>query len=129
MMMVAQVIINAWRWAVLTISTGYDPEYLTRAVATWRENYYLSAVAEHGEPPGIWTGAGCPELGLAVGSQLDPKVMDSCTGRSPTRATRRGTPHSGGRRATSAATTPRSPTGSEACSRPSRTRPPSAGTS
>jgi len=41
---------------VLTISTGYDPGYLTHAVATGRENYYLSAVAEHGEPPGVWTG-------------------------------------------------------------------------
>ncbi len=80
MMMVVQVIINARRWAVLTISTGYDPGYLTRAVATGRENYYLSAVAEHGEPPGIWTGAGCPELGLAVGSQLDPKVMERLYG-------------------------------------------------
>ena len=50
---------------MLTISSGYDPGYLTRAVATGRENYYLSAVAEHGEPPGIWTGRGCPELGLA----------------------------------------------------------------
>ena len=49
---------------MLTISSGYDPGYLTRAVATGRENYYLSAVAEHGEPPGIWTGRGCPELGL-----------------------------------------------------------------
>jgi hypothetical protein len=46
---------------MLTISSGYDPGYLTRAVATGRENYYLSAVAEHGEPPGIWTGLGCPE--------------------------------------------------------------------
>ena len=53
------------RCVMLTIASGYDPLYLTRAVATGRENYYLSAVAEHGEPPGIWTGAGCPELGLA----------------------------------------------------------------
>jgi conjugative relaxase-like TrwC/TraI family protein len=65
---------------VLTISTGYDPGYLTRAVATGRENYYLSAVAEHGEPPGIWTGAGCPELGLPVGSEVDPAVMERLYG-------------------------------------------------
>jgi conjugative relaxase-like TrwC/TraI family protein len=65
---------------VLTISTGYDPGYLTHAVATGRENYYLSAVAEHGEPPGIWTGAGCPELGLAVRSQVDPAVMERLYG-------------------------------------------------
>jgi conjugative relaxase-like TrwC/TraI family protein len=65
---------------VLTISTGYNPGYLTHEVATGRENYYLSAVAEHGEPPGIWTGAGCPELGLAVGSQVHPAVMERLYG-------------------------------------------------
>ena len=65
---------------MLTIASGYDPLYLTRAVATGRENYYLSAVAEHGEPPGIWTGAGCPELGLAIGSQVDNKVMEGLYG-------------------------------------------------
>jgi len=68
------------RYAMLTISSGYDPGYLTRAVATGRENYYLSAVAEHGEPPGVWTGLGCPELGLAVGSQVDNKVMERLYG-------------------------------------------------
>jgi TrwC relaxase/AAA domain len=65
---------------MLTISSGYDPLYLTRAVATGRENYYLSAVAEHGEPPGIWTGRGCPELGLPVGSPVDNKVMERLYG-------------------------------------------------
>ena len=50
---------------MLTISSGYDPGYLTHAVATGRENYYLSAVAEHGEPPGIWTGLGLPGTGSA----------------------------------------------------------------
>jgi len=65
---------------MLTISSGYDPGYLTRAVATGRENYYLSAVAEHGEPPGTWTGRGCPQLGLAVGSQVDNKVMERLYG-------------------------------------------------
>jgi conjugative relaxase-like TrwC/TraI family protein len=66
--------------AVLTISAGHDPGYLTHAVATGRENYYLSAVAEHGEPPGIWTGAGCPQLGLAIGSEVDAVVMERLYG-------------------------------------------------
>jgi hypothetical protein len=66
--------------AMLTISSGYDPGYLTRAVATGRENYYLSAVAEHGEPPGIWTGLGGQELGLPVGSQVDNKIMERLYG-------------------------------------------------
>src|SRR5215472_17200176 len=68
------------RCVMLTISSGYDPGYLTRSVATGRENYYLSSVAEHGEPPGIWTGLGCPELGLAVGGEVDPKVMERLYG-------------------------------------------------
>ena len=65
---------------MLTISSGYDPGYLTHAVATGRENYYLSAVAEHGEPPGIWTGLGCPELGLPIGSEVDNKIMERLYG-------------------------------------------------
>jgi conjugative relaxase-like TrwC/TraI family protein len=65
---------------MLTISSGYDPLYLTRAVATGRENYYLSAVAEHGEPPGIWTGLGCPELGLPVGAEVDNTTMEALYG-------------------------------------------------
>ena len=65
---------------MLTITSGYDPGYLTRAVATGRENYYLSAVAEHGEPPGIRVGRGCPELGLAVGSEVGNKVMERLYG-------------------------------------------------
>ena len=65
---------------MLTISSGYDPGYLTHAVATGRENYFLSAVAEHGEPPGIWTGLGCPELGLPIGSEVDNKIMERLYG-------------------------------------------------
>ncbi len=61
---------------MLSIFSGYDPRYLTRAVAAGKENYYLSAVVEHGEPPGIWTGLGCPELGLPVGAQVDGPVLE-----------------------------------------------------
>src|SRR6266702_1515756 len=65
---------------MLTISSGYDPGYLTRSVATGRENYYLSAVAEHGEPPGTWTGRGCPELGLRISSEVDNTIMEGLYG-------------------------------------------------
>jgi conjugative relaxase-like TrwC/TraI family protein len=48
---------------VLSISSGYSPQYLLKEVATGRENYYTGAVAE-GEPPGRWWGAGAAKLGL-----------------------------------------------------------------
>src|SRR3954470_12438087 len=49
---------------VLKITTGYNPDYLLKEVATGRENYYTGAVAE-GEPPGRWWGAGAETLGLS----------------------------------------------------------------
>ncbi|MCW2899258.1 MAG: TrwC relaxase [Streptosporangiaceae bacterium] len=48
---------------VLSIGSGYSPEYLLKEVATGRENYYTGAVSE-GEPPGRWWGAGAENLGL-----------------------------------------------------------------
>jgi conjugative relaxase-like TrwC/TraI family protein len=48
---------------VLSISSGYSPDYLLKEVATGRENYYTGAVAE-GEPPGRWWGSGAELLGL-----------------------------------------------------------------
>ncbi|GAA3224944.1 MobF family relaxase [Nonomuraea helvata] len=58
---------------MLSMSTGYDPGYLT-ATAAGAENYYLSAAGgEHGEPPGRWTGNGCAKLGLT--GNVDPDVM------------------------------------------------------
>jgi hypothetical protein len=49
---------------VLTIYRGYSVQYLTREVATGRENYYTGAVSE-GEPPGRWYGTGAEALGLS----------------------------------------------------------------
>ena len=48
---------------MLSISPGHSVEYLTREVATGRENYYTCAVTE-GEPPGRWYGTGAEALGL-----------------------------------------------------------------
>ncbi|WP_346009871.1 MobF family relaxase [Pseudonocardia sp. SID8383] len=48
---------------MLSVASGYSPEYLLKEVAAGRENYYTGAVAE-GEPPGRWWGAGANKLGL-----------------------------------------------------------------
>jgi conjugative relaxase-like TrwC/TraI family protein len=48
---------------MLTVRPGHSVDYLTREVATGRENYYTGAVAE-GEPPGRWYGVGAEQLGL-----------------------------------------------------------------
>jgi conjugative relaxase-like TrwC/TraI family protein len=48
---------------MLTMRPGHSVDYLTREVATGRENYYTGAVSE-GEPPGRWYGAGAEALGL-----------------------------------------------------------------
>src|SRR3954453_363224 len=48
---------------MLSVASGYSPDYLLNEVATGRENYYTGAVAE-GEPPGRWWGAGAERLGL-----------------------------------------------------------------
>jgi conjugative relaxase-like TrwC/TraI family protein len=58
---------------VLGVHGGYDVGYLTNQVGTGRENYYLSAVAEGGEPPGFWAGKGAADLGLQ--GQVDPETM------------------------------------------------------
>jgi conjugative relaxase-like TrwC/TraI family protein len=49
--------------AVMRIARGHSVEYVLKAVAAGRENYYTGAVAE-GEPPGRWHGTGAAALGL-----------------------------------------------------------------
>ncbi|SNS81175.1 MobF family relaxase [Actinomadura mexicana] len=62
---------------MLSIAPGYDPKYLTRQVGRGAENYYLSAVAEHGEPPGVWWGRGAEALGLESGGEIDGAVFEA----------------------------------------------------
>ena len=64
-----------------SVSTGYDPGYLLRESSKGMEGYYLSAVAECGEPPGVWTGRACPGLGLERGSEVEPDVMEVLYGQ------------------------------------------------
>ena len=59
---------------MLSMSTGYDPGYLTRTAAG-AENYYLSAAAGGGEPAGRWTGRGCATLGLS--GDVNPDQMSA----------------------------------------------------
>ncbi|MGD9525311.1 MobF family relaxase [Pseudonocardia sp.] len=59
---------------MLSISTGHDVGYLTKAVAQAREGYYTGAVAA-GEPPGLWFGKGAEALGL--GGEVDADLMEA----------------------------------------------------
>src|SRR5215469_12159224 len=65
--------------AIATVATGRDPGYYTQAGKG--PEYYSSAAGKSGmEPEGAWTRAGCPELGLAIGSVVDPAVFVSLFG-------------------------------------------------
>src|SRR4051812_16486315 len=59
---------------MLSIKTGHDVGYLTKAVAQAREGYYTGAVAT-GEPPGLWWGAGAQALGLM--GEVDADLMEA----------------------------------------------------
>jgi hypothetical protein len=63
-----------------SIAVGYDPGYLLRESSKGAEGYYLSAVAEIGEPPGVWTGRAGPGLGLPAGAEVDPAAMTALYG-------------------------------------------------
>ncbi|GAA4929254.1 conjugative relaxase-like TrwC/TraI family protein [Actinomycetospora succinea] len=63
---------------MLSVATGYNPDYLLKEVATGRENYYTGAVAE-GEPPGRWWGAGAESLGLM--GEVDAQDMTAIYSR------------------------------------------------
>ena len=65
---------------ILSIGKGYDPDYLTASVGKGAENYYLSAIREHGEPPGYWSGRGAVELGLTEGSEVSSRTMEKLYG-------------------------------------------------
>ncbi|WP_460362784.1 MobF family relaxase [Actinocorallia lasiicapitis] len=60
---------------VASVARGYDVEYYLKCAGKGAEGYYLSAVAEIGEPAGIWNGRGCAELGLDVGAEIDDETM------------------------------------------------------
>jgi hypothetical protein len=51
-----------------------DPEYYTQA-AKGPEYYSAGAGIESLEPEGVWTGNGCPDLGLVIGAPTDRGVF------------------------------------------------------
>src|SRR3954467_6501956 len=57
---------------MLSVASGYSPDYLLNEVAAGRENYYTGAVTA-GEPPGRWWGSGAEKLGLT--GLVDPQDM------------------------------------------------------
>ncbi|GAA4893170.1 MobF family relaxase [Actinomycetospora straminea] len=57
---------------MLSVASGYSPDYLLNEVAAGRENYYTGAVTD-GEPPGRWWGSGAEKLGLT--GLVDPQDM------------------------------------------------------
>jgi TrwC relaxase/AAA domain len=59
---------------MVSISKGKDPEYYTQA-AKGPEYYSAGAGIDGLEPDGIWTGDGCPDLGLVVGMPIDKGVF------------------------------------------------------
>src|ERR1022692_4644332 len=65
---------------MLTVHKGYDVGYLTGAVGGGGADYYLSAVGDGGEPPGVWTGRGAEVLGLS--GQVKDDVMRNLYHRS-----------------------------------------------
>jgi hypothetical protein len=63
-----------------SLSSGYDPGYLLRESSKGAEGYYLSAVEEIGEPPGLWTGRAGTALGLPADVDVEPAVMQGVYG-------------------------------------------------
>jgi hypothetical protein len=59
---------------MVSISKGTDPGYYTQA-AKGPEYYSAGAGIDGVEPEGIWTGIGCPDLGLVIGMPVDKGVF------------------------------------------------------
>ena len=61
----------------ITIGKGASPGYYTRQ-ATRGTDYYAAGAGQEksaSEPAGVWTGDGCPDLGLKVGAEVDHEAF------------------------------------------------------
>jgi len=66
----------------LTIGKGASPAYYTEQASRGTDYYAAGAGADKpgSEPAGIWTGDGCPDLGLEVGAEVDHKAFERIFG-------------------------------------------------
>ncbi|WP_195911430.1 MobF family relaxase [Streptomyces kaniharaensis] len=56
-----------------SVSFGSSPDYLLSSVGARSDNYYLQAIDQDGEPPGIWAGKGAAAFGLS--GEVDPETF------------------------------------------------------
>jgi hypothetical protein len=125
---------------IITISKGHDAAYPWKQIGTENGStgkaghatasrsgigYYLSPAERGGEPPGTWTGKDVAELCLEPGGIVDRKLFEPLYGQHADPRDPAGEPHRAGHRA--GTRPPRRST--RACSRRSRTLPPSGATS
>ncbi len=61
----------------MTIGKGASPGYYTRQASRGTDYYAAGAGAAKpgSEPEGVWTGDGCPDLGLQVGTEVDHEAF------------------------------------------------------
>ncbi|MFJ9523275.1 MobF family relaxase [Kitasatospora sp. NPDC101801] len=55
------------------VTFGSSPDYLLASVGARSDDYYLQAIEQDGEPPGVWVGNGAADLGLS--GEVDPEVF------------------------------------------------------
>ena len=65
----------------LTIGKGASPRYYTDQASRGTDYYAAGAGRDKAgsEPPGVWTGDGCPDLGLEIGAEVDHEAFGSST--------------------------------------------------
>ena len=75
----------------MKMSRGRDPSYpltqIAKQVAATGASYYLQAVVEGGEPPGVWLGEGLAPLGIHDGDVVDHDEFLSLYGEFKDRST------------------------------------------
>lgn len=62
---------------MLSMALCTDPRYLSRGAQSVSAGYYVDAVHQHGDPPGVWWGNGAASLELAQGDEVNGEVMEA----------------------------------------------------